>query len=64
MTMRTTIELEEDYATTRAMTEAVRLMPSHAIDALERNGYRIIGIETDGGPIQKVTKTQWTYEVE
>lgn len=47
MTMKTTIEMEGHASLTEAMEEAVRLMPPHVFDALERNGYRIKTIETD-----------------
>lgn len=47
MTMKTTIEMEGHASITEAMEQAVRLMPSHVFDSLERNGYRIKTIETD-----------------
>lgn len=47
MTMKTTIEMEGNSTLTDAMEQAVKLMPSHAIDALERHGYRIKTLETD-----------------
>lgn len=47
MTMKTTIEMEGNSTLTDAMEQAVKLMPSHVFDALERHGYRIKTIETD-----------------
>ena len=47
MTMKTTIEMEGHGSMTEAMEQAVKLMPSHVFDALERHGYRIKTIETD-----------------
>ena len=48
MTMRTTIEVEGSEGD--AMEEALRLMPSNAIDAFERYGYRITKILTNVKP--------------
>ena len=48
MTMRTTIEV--DGSEGDAMEEALRLMPSNAIDAFERFGYRITKIQTNVKP--------------
>ena len=48
MTMRTTIEV--DGSEGDAMEEALRLMPSNAIDAFERFGYRITKILTNVKP--------------
>ncbi len=50
MTMRTTVELDGVGVKAQAIEEAERLMPSHAIDALERHGYRITTIETEAKP--------------
>ena len=47
MTMKTTLELDGKSTLTDAMEQAVKLMPSHIFDALERHGYRIKTIETD-----------------
>jgi hypothetical protein len=48
MTMRTTVEV--DGSEGDAMEEALRLMPSNAIDAFERYGYRITKILTNVKP--------------
>lgn len=47
ITMKTLIDIEGDETVTTAMEKALKLMPSHAIDAFERHGYRIKTIETD-----------------
>jgi len=54
MTMKTTVEVRTGESVDDAMSLAVRLMPSHAIDALERHGYRIKTIETDAKPFARL----------
>jgi hypothetical protein len=46
--MKTTIEVDGSLGD--AMEEALRLMPSNAIDAFERYGYRITKIHTNATP--------------
>lgn len=54
MTLKTTVEVKAGESVDDAMSLAVRLMPSHAIDALERHGYRIKTIETDAKPLARL----------
>jgi hypothetical protein len=54
MKLKTTVEVKAGESVDDAMSLAVRLMPSHAIDALERHGYRIKRIVTDATRFERV----------
>ena len=54
MTLKTTVEIKAGESVDDAMSLAVRLMPSHAIDALERHGYRIKRIVTDATRFERL----------